>query len=422
MHKIKVILSLAFASFVSILVLSGQNNTNSPYTRFGYGSIADIASGEQRAMGGVSLGTRSNRSISAANPASYSAVDSLTFMFDLGASALLSRFSDSNLSKTTFNANIEYITMQFRLFKGMGFSAGLLPYSFVGYNFSSSENKYVPSVTDPSVNDTITATKTFFGAGGLNQIYAGLSYNFFNHVSLGVNAYYLFGGINHDRYLMFSSADAASGSAKDVLNVSDFRLRYGLQFYNTFGGKHNVTLGLIYENKSNLNGDFSTIISGVLSDEETFDNYKYGLPETFGAGLFYVYDEKLSLGADFSLQRWSKINFGNNSEQYNDRWKIAVGGEYQPDNKDRKVLGRMKYRLGLNASSSYYNINGKTPANNFGITFGVGLPLNKSMVFSGINAAVEYGKLGANQSLREDYFKLTFNICFNETWFFKRKL
>ncbi|MDR0370708.1 MAG: hypothetical protein LBH80_02485 [Prevotellaceae bacterium] len=422
MHKTKVIFSFAFASFISTLALSGQNNTNSPYTRFGYGSIADIASGEQRAMGGISLGTRSNRSISAANPASYSAVDSLTFMFDLGTSALLSRFADGNLSKTTFNANIEYITMQFRLFKGMGFSTGLLPYSFVGYNFSSSEQNYLPSGTDPSVNDTITATKTFLGTGGLNQVYVGLSYNFFNYVSLGVNAYYLFGGINHDRYLTFSSADAASGSAKDVLNVSDFRLRYGLQLHNTFGTKHQLTLGVIYENKSSLDGKFSTVKSGALSDEETFDDYKYDLPETFGAGLFYIYDEKLSLGADFSLQRWSKINFGNNSEPYNDRWKVAVGAEYQPDGKGRKILDRMKYRLGLNTSSSYYNINGKTPANGFGITFGIGLPLNKSMVFSGINAAVEYGKLGTNRLLSEDYFKLTFNICFNETWFFKRKL
>lgn len=422
MHRIKVFFSIALLSFVSILALSGQNNTNSPYTRFGYGSIADIASGEQRAMGGVAFGARSNRSINAANPASYSSVDSLTFMFDFGTSALLSHFSDGNVSKNTFNANIEYITMQFRLFKGLGFSAGLLPYSFVGYNFSTTEEKYYPSTTDPLENDTINVEKSFYGSGGLNQLYAGLSLDLFNHVSLGVNAYYLFGGINHDRYTAFSKTLANSTSVKNTLNANDLRFRYGLQLYHTFNQKHNFTLGLIYENKTNLKGEFNTLISGALSDEQTFEGYKYDLPETFGGGLFYVYDGKFSLGTDFSLQRWSNINFGNNSESYNDRWKIAVGGEYQTDDKSRKILSRMQYRLGFNMSNSYYNINGESPGNNFGITFGVGLPLNKSMVFSGINASVEYGKMGSNQFLREDYFKLTFNICFNETWFFKRKL
>jgi len=47
-----------FLGFVLVLlnqVSIGQNNTNSPYTRFGYGDISDTNSGEQRAMGGYLL-------------------------------------------------------------------------------------------------------------------------------------------------------------------------------------------------------------------------------------------------------------------------------------------------------------------------------------------------------------------------------
>ena len=76
-----------------------QNNTNSPYTLYGFGDISDNHSGEQRAMGGVAIGSRSRTSINTANPASYSVVDSMTFMFDMGVSALGSPFTNNGLGK-----------------------------------------------------------------------------------------------------------------------------------------------------------------------------------------------------------------------------------------------------------------------------------------------------------------------------------
>jgi len=130
MYKNKLLL-LVLASIIFAQFTNGQNNTNSPYTQFGYGDISNENNGEQRAMGGVGIGSRSSFSINTVNPASYSAVDSMTFMFDIGSSALGSRFANQTGANTTLNANLEYITMQFPLSKGLGFSAGLLPYSFV---------------------------------------------------------------------------------------------------------------------------------------------------------------------------------------------------------------------------------------------------------------------------------------------------
>ena len=69
-----------------LTILSGaavaQNNTNSPYTRYGYGQLADHGSGNSKAMGGIAYGLRDKYQTNFANPASYTAVDSLTFMFD----------------------------------------------------------------------------------------------------------------------------------------------------------------------------------------------------------------------------------------------------------------------------------------------------------------------------------------------------
>ena len=94
--------------------------------------------------------------------------------------------------------------------------------------------------------------------------------------------------------------------------------------------------------------------------------------------------------------------------------------EYMPNPMGRKYSDRIRYRAGFNMSDSYYKVSGVTPANNYGISFGIGLPLRNSNTV--INASFEYGKIGSTSILREDYFKFTFNAVFNEHWFFKRKL
>ena len=90
-------LSIKKVVFISILIitqlsLKAQNNTNSPYTRFGYGELADRSFGAGRAMGGVGIGLRSSKQINPMNPASYSCMDSLTFLFDFGVAGQVSWF------------------------------------------------------------------------------------------------------------------------------------------------------------------------------------------------------------------------------------------------------------------------------------------------------------------------------------------
>jgi hypothetical protein len=413
----------------SLLVLSlsllaqftvAQNNTNSPYTRFGFGDISDTNAGEQRAMGGVSIGSRANYSINTVNPASYSAVDSMTFMFDIGVSPLISRFSNSSGSKTTYNANLEYITMQFPLAKNIGFSAGLLPYSFAGYNFSRQDTLF----TGTKDFDSIPYRSKFWGEGGFSQVYAGLSANLFNHISLGVNAYYMYGSINNNRSMRLTNLSDSTVQL-NTITASNFRFRYGVQFYNTFAKKHDVTLGLIYEQKAKLNGNFTQSTYGVLSDTTTSvsGDDDFELPTMYGVGLYYTYDKRLSVGLDYSMQQWGSAKFRGNYE-LNNRSKIALGVEYLPNPRGRKFSERIRYRAGANISDSYYTVNGINQPKNYGLSCGFGFPLynNVTNTVTMLNTSFEYGKIGATDLLREDYFKFTLNVSFNEHWFFKQKL
>jgi hypothetical protein len=421
MYKNKAFLFVLVSLLLTQLSV-GQNNTNSPYTRFGYGDISDGNSGEQRAMGGVALGARSNKSINTFNPASYSSVDSMTFMFDLGSSALLSRFSTNQGSTNTFNANLEYITMQFPLAKNLGFSAGLLPYSFAGYNFYKTDKHYVNMGL--SDFDSVQYRTCFNGEGGISQVYAGLSANFLNHISVGVNAYYMYGTVNNIRsQRILSSSD--STIEYNSIHASNFRFRYGVQLYNTFAEKHDVTLGLIYEQKAKLNGTFSQTTYGVLTElsDGTKNDSTFELPTMYGVGLYYTYNKKLSVGLDYTMQKWGDAKFRGNYDLSN-RSKIALGVQYQPNARGRKFTDRMSYRGGFNISDSYYKVNSSTPPKNYGVSCGFGLPLynNATNTITMLNASFEYGKIGTSSLLREDYYKFTLNIAFNEHWFFKRKL
>ena len=427
MYKNKLLL-LVLASIIFAQFTNGQNNTNSPYTRFGYGDISDTNNGEQRALGGVAIGSRSNTSINTVNPASYSSVDSMTFMFDIGSSALISRFSDKSQGKNTFNANLEYITMQFPLAKWLGFSAGLLPYSFSGYDFYSNDTTYLKTINNQ--RDTVPYTNSFIGNGGFSQVYMGLSANVFKHLSVGVNAYYMYGSIYNYRDLTFATSSGYTSTTEaNIIRANNFRFRFGLQYYNTFSEKHDVTLGFIYEPKIKLNGGFSQIRTGVLNDtidanHPNYTDYGFELPSSYGIGLNYTYDKKLSIGIDYSLQEWKNAQFYGKVDSLSNRSKLAVGVEYQPNPRGRHFSDRVRYRAGFNVSDSYYSVNGITPPKNYSITGGLGLPLyNKTTnSISMLNLSLEYGKIGSTDNLREDYLKLTLNIVFNEHWFFKRKL
>ncbi|VBB46506.1 putative outer membrane protein [uncultured Paludibacter sp.] len=419
MYSKKIFIALVLLISIFQLAVS-QNNTNSPYTRFGYGDVTESTPAELRGMGGVSITNYSKNTINPVNPASYSSVDSLTFMFDVATGFRYSRFSDkTGASSNTFNGNLEYITLRLPLGKSWGFSAGLLPYSFSGYAFTQSDSLTM-LVYPGEAEKKIGYTQSFIGNGGFYQVYSGLSFRAFNHISLGANVYYMFGDINNYRTLVESNSSSSSTVYNNKIHASDFRLRYGLQLFNTFNKRHTVTLGLIYENKTKLNGSFSETLNdsvlGAVGGSE--------LPQLFGAGLSYNLDDKLTIGMDYKMQSWGNSLFFGHKDSLVNSSSFSLGAEYIPNPRGRKMSERIRYRIGLNTSNPYYKVGTQTLPNNFGLSLGIGIPMRDNFTnkISYINAALEYGKIGSNSMLREDYLKLTISASFNELWFFKRKL
>ncbi|MDE5635203.1 MAG: hypothetical protein K2I52_02705, partial [Muribaculaceae bacterium] len=115
--KITKIILAAFAALAT-LSASAQNSVNSPYSRLGYGILSDNVTSSQRGMGGVGYAMNSGRQINVMNPASYAAIDTLTFLFDMGGNLRQTWSTEpatggSNVTGKDLSGGLDYITMQF---------------------------------------------------------------------------------------------------------------------------------------------------------------------------------------------------------------------------------------------------------------------------------------------------------------------
>ena len=144
---------------------------NRQYSMYGYGLLSDRATSMQRQMGSVGYAMHSGRQINVMNPASYAAIDSLTFLFDIGADMSVIWQKQDDIKENRFGGGLDYITMQFPIWKYIGASIGLVPYSYVGYAFG---------------NKIEHGAMTNQGEGGINQAYLGVA-GTYGGLSLGLN-------------------------------------------------------------------------------------------------------------------------------------------------------------------------------------------------------------------------------------------
>lgn len=385
--------------------IAAQNSTASPYSRFGYGELNDNVPAPYRAMGGVGTGMRSRQVINPSQPASYSAVDTTSFMLDLGASVSWSNYRDYNGRRNRANGNLEYLTIQFPIWKYIGMSVGVTPYTAVGYSITDS----IASVTHPYITD-------FNGKGGISQVYGGLSFNIMHWVAVGANIYYMFGKIENTRNLNFTEAGFNNISQEQTMKISDMRLRYGLQLFHTFS-KHSFVLGATFENKTKLNGTLTLIETTTADTVNPGLSEGFDLPMYYSVGASYTFDSRLCLAFDFQSTDWSGARYEGNTNHFRTRRKYALGAEYIHNPTAKNYGARMPFRLGLSMTDSYIT---SVTAKDWTVSLGVGFPLRN--VSTIINTTLEYTHRGNKATLEENSLKLTISAGINEYWFFKRKL
>jgi len=384
-------------------------NTNSPYSRFGYGVLDQVSFGHTKGMGGVGIGIRENNMINAANPASYSAVDSMTMLFDFGLNASSTLYKQGRASMSTSNGGMDYVAMKVPLKRGWGAAIGLYPLSKVGYSYSF-ENEL-------SNGDNYTGSYT--GTGGLNAFFLGTSVALGKHVSLGVNYKYIFGQITQSSYEDFESTEIKDVNVSEYWYLNGSAFDAGIQYKQRINKLNEFVVGATFSEKVPLNNSVYKIsVSTDTSYSTTSSNFD--VPRTVGVGVSWIYDQRLTLAFDINRQQWAGAAFNGAVDSLSNMTRISVGMEYLPSFAATRYYKAVKYRLGGNYSDSYIK-NDMGNLKNIGLSLGFGLPLNQN---SALNVAFEVGKVipPLSTMISETYFKVSLDMTFNENWFFKRKL
>lgn len=207
---------------MAVTDLAAQSGTNSPYSQFGLGVLADQTSGFNRGMNGLGLGFREHNQVNYLNPASYSALDSLTFIFDAGVSGQITNFEENGQKKNANNADLEYVVAGFRAFRHLGMSFGIIPFTTIGYNYS------ISSFVGNSL--TTTATNTYSGNGGVHQVFYGVGWEPLRGLSIGANISYLWGDYQRSLVNAYSDSYANTLSKYYTGNVRSYKLDVGVQY------------------------------------------------------------------------------------------------------------------------------------------------------------------------------------------------
>ena len=426
---------LAVALFFSALSRQAQTNgSNSPSSRYGFGLLSDRAQGFNKGMAGLAYGMQNGQELNVKNPASYAHIDSLSFLFDVGFSMQNANLEQNGQKINAHNTSYDYLSMGFRVSRGVGVSLGLMPFSTIGYSLSNSYK--VANQSD------LTQTDTYSGDGGVHEVYAGVGWSPVKSLSVGVNAGYLWGDMTHSVLASFSQTSVASRRRQYVADIRTYKLDFGLQYNAKIGRKHAFVLGLTYglghDIKSKASYYDQTITNNTVSGDTLINRQAYALPHTFGAGLVWAYGQSLRVGVDYSLQKWADVksptltyrpdgrpDYVAQTGAYTDMTKIAFGMEYVGDPTGLRWKQRVRYRLGFSYTSPYTKVDGLDGPKDWLVTAGVGLPIintynNRSI----LNLSVQYERVKPKVAgmITENYLRFCIGLSFNERWFMKWKV
>ena len=428
----KILASFVLASLTTSAF--AQSNTNSPYSQFGLGDITDQSVSFNKGMNGVGLAMRRGNEVNPMNPASYSAIDSLTMLFDAGLSGQITNFKENGKSLNGKSGGFDYAVGQFRAFKNVGVAFGVLPYSNIGYKYQSSQ-------TLNDAEKTVTQT-VFEGSGGLHQLFIGAGVRPFKPLSLGFNLSYFWG--DYDRGVGSVESSQLSVLTKEYrADISSYKLDFGVQLELPLSKLDNITLGATWSPGHSLKSDPECLITNIKTTISKADTTTFKLtdglsiPTSYGFGIAYNHAQNFRVGADFTMQKWGSVDYPQlvtdaqtgvtsytlKSGLLKDSYRVNVGAEWTPRPMGRYFLQRVRYRAGVGMATPYYYINDKEGPKELSASIGFGIPImngynNRSL----LSISGQYVHRSADNLIKESTFRINIGFTFNERWFAKWKV
>lgn len=437
MIKNLIVICIAIISFNAF----GQQGTASPYSFYGIGSLKFKGTVENRSMGGMGVYLDSIH-FNLRNPASYVGKNVEAFPFDnesrpvkftVAGTSSNTTLKSNNGEAETGNSTFDYLALSVPMGK-FGFGFGLLPYTSVGYKLDDIDNEG-------------TIQNRFRGEGGVNRVFAGFGYQVTPKLGIGVDLNYNFGNIQNAAVTFAYNPEGEllqfQTREDNRSDLSGLNLNFGLSYKTMINEKLELSATATYAPQSTLSSEnersFSTIVINTTTNTEavvnTFeeDLEAQGLRKTdltipsrlsFGAGIGNP--KSWFVGAEYTLQNTSSFSnpvFNNEISTFENASEIAIGGFYIPDyDAFSGYFKRVVYRAGVNFANTGLVVKNES-IKEFGISFGLGLPIGNRALFSNANIGFEIGQRGTtnNNLVQENFVNFNLSLSLNSRWFRQRK-
>lgn len=416
------------------LTTYAQQGTASPYSFYNGGDLHFQGTHDVKSMGSLAVYQDSIR-VNLLNPASNANLQGANL--SLGLSTSMTKFvseeNNVNVNRTTF----DYLSLAFPAGK-FGFSLGVAPHSFVGYD-----------ILNEAQENEFTVRKNYLGEGGINRAFVGIAYKITDRLNIGLETRYNFGQTENS--IVKFIVDDGHGLSLDRGTREFIDNRYsgmsfnaGLNYVQPIKDKVKLNIGVTYSPEAKINNEQDITLSTIeLTDDLAFAEIdafeqptlekKFLLPSKYSIGAGIGDPNKWFTGIEFTGTQSSKINAYNSytNASYKDGYKIAAGGFYTPDHMSiTSYMKRVTYRFGARYENTGFVLN-QQEIKDYAVSAGVSLPVGARaqtpggiVSMSNLNIGIEYGQRGTNAHglIKENYFNVSLGLSFNDfSWFVKRK-
>ncbi|MCX6252864.1 MAG: hypothetical protein NTV31_00055 [Bacteroidia bacterium] len=410
-HKLIIAIFISLFSFVN--QVTGQKLVNSAYSRFNIGTLEPAGSFRSLGMGGIGTSMRDKSSIYFSNPASYSSIDTNSFIFDFGLDYSKNILSDGVSNFSSDDMNFDHLLMGFPLKKGWGVAVGIIPISN-GYYVMSGTN-----LKDPLIGEY---TSSHTGEGGLTSVFLGSGVQLNKNLSAGINMRVLFGEVN--RLNLFHN------KSTENLQLYGINFDYGIQYTASLKNDYFFNAGVSLNSGKSYKSKYEklTLRYTAYSTTDTISSIsdastKTFIPGTLRLGISVGKKNKVITGIDFVSTKWSNSKIPGAAGYTADTRSLLFGAEFIPDKySNYSFLNRMEYRVGGHVGDNYLIIN-EEQVKEYGASAGIGIPMRRSS--SRTNLFFDFTRKKGpeiNSLHTENYYTMGISLnLYDNYWFIKRK-